>query len=119
MRKLDFVSLQVRDLEASKDFYTDKLGFEIGDSNPQAFIFKSNEGEAIFAIRTPLENIESKELGTGVSHWFSVDENVDVLKERFIEKGVTTASPVLDTPFGKAFHVTDLDGYKLTFVSTK
>lgn len=119
MRKLDFVSLQVRDLEVSKDFYTNKLGFEISDSNPQAFIFKSNEGQAIFAIRTPLENIEGKELGIGVSNWFAVNESINALKERFIENGVSTAGPIIDTPFGKAFHVTDLDGYKLTFLSTK
>lgn len=119
MRKLDFVSLQVRDLEVSKDFYTNKLGFEIDKSNSQAYIFKSNEGEAVFAIRVPLENIEGKELGVGVSHWFAVSENIDVLKERFVENGVTTVGPILDTPFGKAFQVIDLDGYKLTFLTAK
>lgn len=119
MRQLTFASLQVKDLEASKDFYTHKLGFEIGDTNPQACVFKYNQGEASFAIRTPLEPLEEKELGIGVAIWFAVAENVDELKENLIANGVTTAGPVIDTPFGRAFHVKDLDGYKLTFLNAK
>ncbi len=120
MRKLDFASLQVRDLEVSKAFYTEKLGFEISEmSNPQACVFKYNQGEASFAIRTPLEPIEGKELGIGVALWFAVDENIEELKEKFIANGITTAGSILDTPFGRAFHVKDVDGYKLTFLETK
>lgn len=119
MKQLTFASLQVKNLEASKEFYTQKLEFEIGDTNPQACIFKYNKGEASFAIRTPLEPIEGKELGIGVAIWFAVNENVDHLKEKFIANGVSTAGPIIETPFGRAFHVKDLDGYKLTFLETK
>ncbi|MGK6351627.1 VOC family protein [Parapedobacter sp. DT-150] len=119
MRQLTFASLQVNDLEASKDFYTNKLGFEIGETNPQACVFKYNKGEASFAIRTPLEDLDGKELGTGVALWFAVTENVDELKKQFIANGITTATPIMETPFGRAFHVKDLDGYKLTFLETK
>ena len=119
MRRLDFASLQVVNLEASKDFYEKKLGFEIGSTNPQACVFKYNQGEASFAIRTPLEPLESRELGVGVAIWFGVNENVDELKEKVIRNGITTAGPVIETPFGRAFHVKDLDGYKLTFLETK
>lgn len=118
MRLLTFASLQVSDLEASTNFYTQKLGFEIGDTNPQACIFKYNQGEASFAIRTPLEPLEGRELGIGVALWFAINENVDELKEQFIANGVTTAGPVIETPFGRAFHVKDPDGYKLTFLET-
>ncbi|MNK31462.1 Glyoxalase-like domain protein [compost metagenome] len=119
MKQLTFASLQVTDLEASKEFYTQKLGFEIGDTNPQACIFKYNQGEASFAIRTPLEPLEGKDLGTGVALWFAINENVDELKEQFISNGITTSGPIIETPFGRAFHVKDLDGYKLTFLETK
>jgi predicted enzyme related to lactoylglutathione lyase len=119
MKQLTFASLQVINLEASKDFYTQKLGFEVGDTNPQACIFKYNKGEASFAIRTPLEPIEGKELGLGVALWFAVNENVDELKEQLIANGVTTAGPIINTPFGRAFHVKDPDGYKLTFLESK
>lgn len=117
MIQLTFASLQVRDLEASKEFYTKKLGFEIDNSNPQACIFKYNQGQASFAIRTPLEPLEGKELGTGVALWFAVNENVDELKEKLITNGITTTGPIIETPFGRAFHVKDLDGYKLTFLN--
>lgn len=119
MRQLTFASLQVLDLEASRDFYEKKLGFEVGDTNPQACVFKYNRGEASFAIRTPLEPLEGRELGIGVALWFAVNENVDDLKETFIGKGITTAGPVIETPFGRAFHVKDPDGYKLTFLEAK
>lgn len=118
MIQLTFASLQVRNLEASKEFYTQKLGFEIDNSNPQACVFKYNQGQASFAIRTPLEPIEEKELGIGVALWFAVNENVDELKEKFITNGITTTGPIIETPFGRAFHVKDLDGYKLTFLNT-
>ncbi len=119
MIQLTFASLQVRNLEASKAFYTNKLGFEIGDANPQACVFKYKQGQASFAIRTPLEPIEGKELGTGVALWFTVKENVDELKKKFITNGITTAGAIIETPFGRAFHVKDLDGYKLTFLEAK
>lgn len=119
MRHLTFASLQVKNLEASKDFYTQKLGFEIGETNPQACVFKYNKGQASFAIRTPLEPLEEKELGVGVALWFAVIENVDELKEKFIANGVANVGPIIETPFGRAFHVKDIDGYKLTFLETK
>ena len=119
MRQLTFASLQVKNLEASKDFYEKKLGFEIGDTNPQACVFKYNQGEASFAIRTPLEPLGGRELGIGVALWFAIDKNVDELKEEFILNGITTAGPIIETPFGRAFHVTDLDGYKLTFLESE
>ncbi|MBZ4035379.1 VOC family protein [Flavobacterium sp. 17A] len=119
MRQLTFASLQVKDLEVSKVFYTEKLGFEIQNENPQACVFKYSQGEASFAIRTPLESLENRELGVGAALWFAVDENVDQLKEKFIENGVTTTGPLIDTPFGRAFHVLDPDGFKLTFLDPK
>ena len=119
MIQLTFASLQVKNLEASKDFYTQKLGFEIDNSNPQACIFKYNKGQASFAIRTPLEPLEEKELGVGVALWFAVNENVDELIEKLIANGITTAGPIIETPFGRAFHVKDIDGYKLTFLEAK
>jgi predicted lactoylglutathione lyase len=119
MIQLTFASLQVRDLEASKSFYSNKLGFEIDNTNPQACVFKYNRGQASFAIRTPLEPLEGKELGIGVALWFAVEENVDELKEKLIENGVATTGPIIETPFGRAFHVKDIDGYKLTFLNSK
>lgn len=119
MIQLTFASLQVRDLEASKAFYTEKLGFEIDNSNPQACVFKYNQGQVSFAIRTPLEPLDEKELGVGLALWFAVNDNVEELKEKLITNGVTDVFPIIETPFGRAFHVKDIDGYKLTFLNPK
>ncbi|RZF57891.1 VOC family protein [Sphingobacterium corticibacterium] len=119
MKQLTFASLQVKDLEASKAFYTEKLGFEIANTNPQACVFTYNGGQASFAIRTPLEPIEGKELGIGVALWFAVNDNVDELTQKLIENGVAEVGSIIETPFGRAFHVNDLDGYKLTFLESK
>ena len=119
MRQLTFASLQVRDLEASKNFYIQKLGFELDNENPQACVFKYNQGQASFANRTPLEPIDGKELGIGISIWFAVNENVDELKDKFISNGIATVGEIMPTPFGRAFHVKDINGYKLTFLEAK
>ena len=117
MRRLEFASLQVKDLEASREFYTRKLGFEeSGMKNPEAVIFKFNKGEASFAIRKPLEDIANKELGNGVSIWFSIDEKIEDLKHNLQQNDVTLLGDIMPTPFGKAIHVKDPDGYKLTFL---
>ena len=119
MKQLTFASLQVKDLEASKNFYTQKLGFEIDNANPQACVFKYNKGEASFAIRTPLEPLNGKALGTGVALWFAVDENLEKLTQKFKDNGITELGEIFETPFGRAFHVKDIDGYKLTFLDPK
>lgn len=117
MRKLDFASLQVRDLEVSKDFYTNKLGFEVSEaSNPAACIFKYKQGEASFAIRTPIGDIAGKELGVGVSLWFAIDGQIEDLQAALVEKNVELSGPILPTPFGKAIIAKDPDGYSITFL---
>ncbi|MBW8684756.1 VOC family protein [Chitinophaga rhizophila] len=120
MRKLEFASLQVRNLEVSKAFYTTKLGFEeAGIPNPEACIFKYNKGEASFAIRTPIGNLEGKELGIGTSLWFAIDGEIEELQDRLLAEDVTLVGPVRETPFGKILVATDPDGYNITFLQSK
>lgn len=120
MRRLEFASLQVNNLEASKDFYTKELGFEpLETGNPDAVIFKYNKGEASFAIRKPIGNIEGKVLGIGVSLWFAIEEDIESLKERFEEKDIQVLGTINQTPFGKTLLVKDPDGYILTFLQPK
>lgn len=117
MRKLEFTSLLVRDLDVSKDFYTNKLGFELaGIDNPDACVFKYDQGEASFAIRKPIGNLEGKELGVGVSLWFAIDEKIEDLEARLTEMDVTLTGPIAATPFGKALTTKDPDGYTITFL---
>lgn len=120
MRRFEFASIQVRDLEISKEFYIKKLGFELSEmENPGSVIFKHNKGEASFAIVKPRENLEGKELGTGVSIWFTTDEKIEDLETRFKENEVPIIGSVMQTPFGKALTVKDPNGYKLIFLGTE
>jgi predicted enzyme related to lactoylglutathione lyase len=117
MRRLEFASLQVRDLEASKEFYTNKLGFKLSEmKNPEACIFKYNNGEASFAIRKPIGNLEGKELGVGASLWFAIDEKIEDLQSRLAEKKITILGSINLTPFGKTLMIKDPDGYIITFL---
>jgi lactoylglutathione lyase len=117
MRRLEFASLQVRDLEVSKAFYTDKLGFEVSEmSNPYACVFKFNKGEASFAIRTPMTDLDDKELGVGASLWFAIDGTIEDLQTDLNTKGVLPVGTINNTPFGKTILVKDPDGYVLTFL---
>ncbi len=117
MRRLEFASLQVRDLEVSKNFYTNKLGFEISEmSNPYAYVFKYNNGDASFAIRTPMANIDDKELGVGVQLWFAIDGTIEDLQTDLTSKGIEILGTINTTPFGKTLVVKDPDSYTLTFL---
>ncbi len=117
MRRLEFASLQVRNLEASKKFYTTKPGFEaIEIRNPDAVAFKYDKGEASFAIRKPIGNIDNKELGVGTSIWFAIDGSIEKLKDEFEQKSVPVLGAINQTPFGKTLLVKDPDGYVFTFI---
>jgi predicted enzyme related to lactoylglutathione lyase len=119
MRKLDFVSIQVKDLEVSKDFYVNQLEFDVSAmSNPEACIFSFNKGEASFAIRKPIGNIDGKELGVGVSLWFAIDEEIEELEASLTRKQVTLLGPITTTPFGKTLVAKDPDGYSITFLKS-
>ena len=117
MRRLEFASLQVMDLEASTHFYTTKLGFEpAGIPNPDACVFKFGKGDASFAIRKPLANLDGRELGVGTSLWFAIDEDIQELRSRLLEKEVTLIGAVNETPFGRTIMAKDPDGYIITFL---
>lgn len=111
---LDFISLQVRDLEASARFYMETLLFERGRSpNEHAVVFKTQAG-AIFAVRTPLMDFSGISMrGAGASLWFRVEDS-DALFAHVKKMGARVLKPIEDGPFGRVFVVADPDGYALT-----
>src|SRR5690606_32408908 len=105
----------VRDLEASKDFYTNKLGFEpLEIGNPEAVVFKYNKGEASFAIRKPIRNIDGKELGIGTSLWFAIDGTIEKLKEQFEDRKIPILGDINQTAVVKTLKIKDSNVYVLT-----
>lgn len=111
---LDFVSIQVIDMNKSEVFYSEIMGFKKGISpNPHAVVFETENG-AIFAIRTSMIDLENIELkGAGISLWFKV-ENPDKLFSHLKEKNVPIIKSIEDGPFGRTFILKDPNGYAIT-----
>ena len=116
--QLGFVSIQVRDLQTSRQFYTHVLGFESLPQSPaDACVFATDSG-AVFAIRKPLVDLQSTDkLGWGVSLWFNVANLSDLLRR--IEGKATLVRGMQVTPFGNTAIIADPDGYWITFQETK
>ncbi|MBW4422502.1 MAG: VOC family protein [Myxacorys californica WJT36-NPBG1] len=111
---LDFVSLQVQDLQASSLFYTHTLGFEVGQSpNPVAVVFRDAAG-AIFAVRKPLIDLSTTpRLGVGVGLWFAVTD-VQAAYQQATQTDATILQELSDSPFGRMFVLSDPDSYSIT-----
>jgi predicted enzyme related to lactoylglutathione lyase len=110
---LDFVAVQVRDLEASRRFYTEQLGLAVAPhSPPNAVVFQT---EPIpFAVREPIVDLdESQRLGWGVALWFLADD-ADALHAVLAAHAVPIAQPPQNGPFGRMFSFVDPDGYTIT-----
>jgi predicted enzyme related to lactoylglutathione lyase len=109
----DFVALQVRDLEASARFYTERLGLaRAPGSPPGAVVFATKP--IPFAVREPTVDLgEASRLGWGVALWLKA-EDVDRLHDDLARHGVTVVTAPFDGPFGRTFSFADPDGYTIT-----
>lgn len=107
----DFIALQVRDLAASRAFYTERLGLAPApESPPGAVVFQTDP--IPFAIREPAVDLDdANKLGWGVSLWIACDD-ADALHARVPADASPT--PVADGPFGRFFVFHDPDGYAVT-----
>lgn len=112
----NFIALHVRDLEASKTFYVERMGLTpIPQSPPGAEVFQTEP--VPFGIRKPLVDLEATSLlGWGVSLWIAATD-ADVLYAQLSEAGVPIVLPLANGPFGRFFAFRDPDGYTIT-VST-
>lgn len=115
--QLGFVSLQVSDLDVSRQFYADVLDFlPAAQSPPDACVFETQSG-ASFAIRKPLVELQAaSRLGWGVSLWFGVADLAAFL-QRLAGKA-TLVRGIQASPFGNTAIIADPDGYWLTLQET-
>ena len=111
---LDFVSIQVRDLERSKHFYHDLLDLKFEPNPPpHAVVFDRGNG-TIFAVREPIMDLDSViSLGAGVALWFTTS-NTDVLHQKLVSANVKIIQEPQPGPFGKMMIAVDPDGYIIT-----
>jgi catechol 2,3-dioxygenase-like lactoylglutathione lyase family enzyme/quinol monooxygenase YgiN len=112
----NFIALQVRDLEASKAFYVERMGLTpMPQSPPGAVIFETEP--VPFGIREPLVDLDATSLlGWGVSLWIAATD-ADLLHARLSAAAVPIVLPPATGPFGRFFAFRDPDGYTIT-VST-
>ena len=109
----DFITLLVRDLDASHKFYGELLGLpESAEKHPNAVAFATKP--CGFAIRkAPEPSSLASSPSQGIILWFRASNTVS-LNARLKECGVHITSALADGPFGKTFTFRDPDGYLIT-----
>ncbi|MGK9219637.1 MULTISPECIES: VOC family protein [unclassified Microbacterium] len=111
----DFISLQVRDLEASQAFYEQHLGLVRSPAGPpHAIVFDTTP--IAFALRdivpgTDLESAAQPGIGTAI--WLHATD-AQAIHDALADAGHTIVSAPIDGPFGRTFTFADPDGYHVT-----
>ncbi|MEO5749023.1 MAG: VOC family protein [Ornithinibacter sp.] len=111
----DFISLQVRDLDASQGFYEEYLGLvRTPNGPPHAVVFETKP--IAFALRdvVPGTNLASGDHpGIGAAIWLHATD-VQAIHDALLAGGHPIISAPIDGPFGRTFTFADPDGYHVT-----
>ena len=111
----DFISLQVRDLERSAEFYEGQLGLRRSKAGPpHAIVFDTHP--VSFAVRellpgTSLDTILQP--GEGIALWLRATDSQQ-LHDALAAADTPITSAPFDGPFGRTFTFADPDGYRIT-----
>lgn len=111
----DFISLQVRDLDASRVFYEQHLGLVRSAAGPPHAVVFATEPIA-FALRELVEGTDLDSVaqpGVGVALWLRATD-VQAIHDELAADGRTIVSAPIDGPFGRTFTFADPDGYHVT-----
>lgn len=111
----DFISLQVRDLDASQAFYERYLGVVRSPAGPpHAVVFDTEP--IVFALRDVIPGTDltaATRPGIGIALWLHAT-GVQEIHDALAADGHTIVSAPIDGPFGRTFTFTDPDGYQIT-----
>lgn len=114
VRGVDFLALQVRDLERSAAFYEGLLGLTRAPSGPpNAVVFASHP--LPFAVRLADPDFDWDtvvQAGIGVVPWLRCDDT-DALYLRLCAANIPIIAEPANGPFGRQFTFADPDGYRL------
>ena len=111
----DFLSLQVRDLEASAAFYEQHLGLVRSPAGPPHAVVFATQPIA-FAVRDLAPGVDldsAPQPGLGIGMWLHA-EGVQAIHDGLAAIGTTIAVAPFDGPFGRTFAFVDPDGYQVT-----
>lgn len=108
-----FISLQVRDLDRSAEFYEKHLGFARQAGPPHAVVFAT--APAAFAVRSPMPGVDldAAPLGRGIGVWMHTPD-AEAVHDALVADGVSIAVDPAQGPFGFTFTFVDPDGYLIT-----
>lgn len=111
----DFVSLQVRDLDASQAFYERYLGLVRSPAGPpHAVVFDIRP--IAFALRDVVPGTDldaGQRPGVGVAVWLHATD-VQAIHDALVADGHPVVADPVDGPFGRTFTFADPDGYHVT-----
>lgn len=111
----DFISLQVRDLDASQAFYEQYLGLVRSPAGPpHAVVFET--APIAFAVRDVVPGMDLDAVpqpGAGTAIWLHATD-VQAIHDALAVDGHTIVSAPTDGPFGRTFTFADPDGYQIT-----
>ncbi len=113
---LDFLFLEVNNLEESLAFYSELLGFEVSKHTPESEppMATLQAGNLKISLAQHLETMLKR--GRGVSFFIGVAD-VDVYYEQLRAQGVEVHPPADEGWGGRFITVQDPDKYRLFFVS--
>jgi predicted enzyme related to lactoylglutathione lyase len=107
----------VTDIKRSIEFYTKKLGFEIGFCYEDFYCAITKDGYSIH-LKLASSAIGERENRRNNGHLditFSVD-GIEDLYEEIKNKPVEIIQVLRDMPYGREFYISDPDGYILAFL---
>ncbi len=111
----DFISLQVRDLDAAQSFYEQYLGLVRSPAGPpHAVVFTTTP--IAFALRDLVPGTDldaAPQPGVGAAVWLHATD-VQAIHDALVADGHTITAEPIDGPFGRTFTFADLDGYRIT-----
>ena len=111
----DFISLQVRDLDASQAFYERYLGLvRLQAGPPHAVVFDTAPIAFALRDRVPGTDLDAvAQPGIGAAIWLHA-EGVQQIHDTLVSDGATIVAAPVDGPFGRTFTFADPDGYQIT-----
>lgn len=111
---LDFLALQVRDVDSAAAFFEEHLGLRRRPAAPPGAVVFATEPVPL-AVREPLPgtDLDAGRPGLGVALWFAATDAV-ALHDGLRAAGVDVLTPVTDSPFGPTFSFVGPEGYVLT-----
>jgi predicted enzyme related to lactoylglutathione lyase len=111
----DFISIQVRDLDASQAFYERYLGLVRSQAGPPHAVVFDTEPIA-FALREVVAGVDLAAVpqpGIGVALWLRATD-VQAIHDALAADDSTIVAAPVDGPFGRTFTFADPDGYHVT-----